>query len=138
LTIVKVDGGVRRLIRPQHTFLTLRLTNYLYLSLSCFLSFRQILADEEAFMACCSARDFLFFHQTLVFQQGRTPTPGVLHPKELNSPALKNVSEANNGSIPPTRTPHHKQATMGEEEFASLLASEKLQVTHVLLKVGVA
>jgi hypothetical protein len=73
----------------------------------------------------------------LAFQQGRTPTPGV-HPKELNSPALEKVSRAKDGSIPPKTTKNHKQATVGGEEFASPPALEKLQVTHVHLKVGVA
>jgi hypothetical protein len=73
------------------------------------------------------SKEFLFLLQW-AFQQGRTWTPRV-HPKELNSPVLENVSEANDGSIPPTTTTNHKQATTGKEEFASPPALEKRQVT---------
>jgi hypothetical protein len=64
-------------------------------------------------MAWCSARDFLFSLLRWLFQQGRTQTPGT-HPKELNSPDVKNVLDANDGSILPTTTTNHKQATMGK------------------------
>jgi hypothetical protein len=113
----KFDGA-RRSFRRQHAFLTLCLTNHL------FLSFGQM-SKEEAFMTCCSARDFLFFAAG-AFQQERTRTSGA-HPKEPNFPALKNVSEANERSTPPVTTMKHKQTIMGKAESCACF-----------LKVGVA
>jgi hypothetical protein len=76
----------------------------------------------------------LFFTTTVVVSELGLPV-FIQKSYPVNSPALEHVSEADDGSIPPTTTINHKQATMGEEEFTSPPAMEKPQVTHVLLKV---